>query len=58
MKKVLLINPPVKKYEGAAGFEIHFPIGLLYVAAKVKKVCNLKLLDCLVTDFEIRKEEE
>lgn len=51
MKKVLLINPPqtYKKYQL---FSTYFPIGLMYLAAMVKDVCQVEIFDCLTIDFE------
>lgn len=39
-------------------FVTYFPIGLLSIAAKIKNICELKIFDCLITDFEIRKTED
>lgn len=54
MKKVMLVNPPQKYYELSASFSLYFPLGLLSVAAAIKDVCNVKIFDCLVSDFEIK----
>ena len=56
MIKVLLINPPATHYKGSLNFEIHLPIGLMYVAAMVRDVCNVEIFDSLVFDFETRKD--
>lgn len=58
MKKVLLINPPQKTFKNSRTFEVHFPIALLYLAAMVKEICDIKIYDCLVDDFEIRRERQ
>jgi magnesium-protoporphyrin IX monomethyl ester (oxidative) cyclase len=50
--RVLLINPP-HKYKGQAlGFNVYFPLSLLYVAATTKDICDVKIFDCLIEDFE------
>ncbi|VVB75977.1 B12 binding domain protein [Candidatus Tiddalikarchaeum anstoanum] len=58
MPRVLLINPPQKYFGSSRMFNVYFPIGLLYVGAMIKKICDVKILDCLVTDFEILKKKE
>ncbi len=58
MINVLLINPPQKYFEKSQGFNVYFPIGLLSIAAMVKDICNIKILDCLVTDFQITEEND
>jgi len=57
MTKVMLINPPKKIYAQAVGFTTYLPIGLLSLATVIKDICEVKILDCLITDFEIREEE-
>ncbi|MCL6591048.1 MAG: B12-binding domain-containing radical SAM protein [Firmicutes bacterium] len=52
MLKVLLINPPQKYYKKSSGFNLYVPLGLLMVGTVVKNLCNLKILDCLITDCE------
>ncbi len=51
--KVLLINPPQRYVAKALGFNVYFPLSLLYISAMVKDLCAIRILDCLVTDFEI-----
>lgn len=58
MTRVLLINPPQKFFKQSSGFNVYFPIGLLGIASMIKDLCNLKILDCLVTDFEIKKTKD
>ena len=58
MKKVLLINPPQKTFKDSRAFEVHFPIALMYLAAMVKEICDIKIYDCLVDDFEVKKEKD
>ena len=53
--KVMLINPPQKIYTHAWNTGLYFPVGLLYVAGVIRDVCNLKILDCMIDDFEIKK---
>ena len=55
MIKVLLINPPETHYKGSMNFEIHLPIGLMYVAAMVRDVCNVEIFDSLTLDFKVKK---
>ena len=57
MTKVLLINPPKKIYDRAVGFSTYIPLGLLSVASMIKDICEVQILDCLVTDFEIQEYE-
>lgn len=52
MKKVLLINPPQTYYHGSQGFSVFLPLGLLYIAAMIRDICDVRILDCLITDFE------
>jgi len=58
MIKVLLINPPQTHYKGSINFDLHLPIGLMYVAAMVRDICHVKIFDCLAFDFETRKDGE
>lgn len=58
MAKVMLINPPQRCIKGSGTFDVYFPTGLLYIAAMVKSICDVKIYDSLVTDFEVRKEEK
>ena len=46
MKKVLFINPRRKIYSGSEPFDLHVPIGLLSIAAVIRKECELKIIDC------------
>ena len=55
MIKVLLINPPLTHYKGSITFDIHLPIGLMYVAAMVRDACHVEIFDCLAIYFETRK---
>jgi len=55
MTKVLLVNPPQTYFKQSLGLSVYFPIGLLSIAAMIKHVCDVKILDCLVTDFAIKK---
>lgn len=57
MLKVMLINPPQKHYKKSAGFCSYFPLGLLYIASGVKEICNLKILDCLATNFTVVEKD-
>lgn len=56
MMKVLLINPPQTYYEQSQGFSVYFPLGLLYLAAVVRDICQVELYDTLVSDFEVKRE--
>lgn len=58
MSKVMLINPPVRIYDSSSEFTAYFPIGLLSIAAFLKNICELKIFDCLITDFEIKKTKD
>ena len=58
MTKVMLINPPCKYYDISQGFNVYFPIGLLSIAAKIRDICTIKIFDCLITDFEIKKTKD
>ncbi len=53
--KVLLINPPQRFFTESLGFNVYFPLGLLNIAAMIKDICNVRILDCLTTDFQIQK---
>ena len=55
LPKVMLINPPQKIYPHAWNSGLYFPVGLLYVAGVIRDICNLKILDCMIDDFEIKK---
>ncbi len=58
MTKVMLINPPRKDYDKSSGFTVYFPIGLLSIAAMIKNICEVKIFDCSITDFEIQQEKD
>ena len=58
MTRVMLINPPVRLYNPSAEFTTYFPIGLLSIAGSIRNIAELKILDCLITDFEIKKERD
>lgn len=55
--KILLVNPPQTFYDESTKFNLYFPIGLLSIAAKIKDICDVKIFDCLIEDFEITKEK-
>jgi magnesium-protoporphyrin IX monomethyl ester (oxidative) cyclase len=55
MLKVLLINPPQTFYDGTIGRTIYFPLGLMYLGAMVKDVCEVEIFDCLASDYEARE---
>jgi anaerobic magnesium-protoporphyrin IX monomethyl ester cyclase len=55
MIKVLLINPPQTHYKGSVAFDLHLPLGLMYVAAMIRNICHVEIFDCLAYDFETRK---
>jgi len=55
MIKVMLINPPQTYFSQSAGFSVYFPLSLLSVATVIKDICKVKIFDCLVTDFEVKK---
>ncbi len=56
--KVLLINPPQRQYQSSHGFGINVPLGLLYLAAAIRDEFEVRILDCLITGFEIRKHDD
>ena len=51
--RVMLINPPLTLYEGSDRFGLFIPIGLLHVAAVVREVADVKVLDCAMQDFSV-----
>jgi magnesium-protoporphyrin IX monomethyl ester (oxidative) cyclase len=53
--RVMLVNPPQKIYTHAWNSGLYFPVGLLYVAAVIRDICTLKILDCMIDDFMIEK---
>ena len=53
--KVMLINPPQKYFNQSLGFNVYFPLGLLGIASMVRDICDVKILDCLITEFEIKR---
>ncbi|MAV88158.1 MAG: hypothetical protein CMM67_07920 [Rhodospirillaceae bacterium] len=56
--KVLLVNPPQIYYGRSLGFNVYFPLGLLYLAANIRDICEVKVLDCLVEGFQIQEKDE
>jgi len=58
MLKVMLINPPQKYFSRSSSFGLHIPLGLLSIAASVKNICDVKIFDCLLKDFEVKTTEE
>ena len=54
--KVLLINPPLTYCKGSESVRKYFPIGLMYIAAMVRNVCQVEIFDCLAADFKTKKE--
>jgi anaerobic magnesium-protoporphyrin IX monomethyl ester cyclase len=56
MLKVLLINPPQTYCKGSESVNIHFPIGLMYIAAMVRNVCHVEIFDCLASNFQTKKD--
>jgi anaerobic magnesium-protoporphyrin IX monomethyl ester cyclase len=55
MLKVLLINPPQTICDGSIGRSLYFPIGLMYLGAVVKDVCNVEIFDCLTSAVEAKE---
>lgn len=53
--KVMLINPPQKYFNQSLGYNVYFPLGLLGIASMVRDICDVKILDCLITDFEVKR---
>jgi magnesium-protoporphyrin IX monomethyl ester (oxidative) cyclase len=56
LKRVLLINPPRTHCAESDDFNVSFPIGLMYIAAMIRDICHVEIFDCIVSDFEIKKE--
>jgi magnesium-protoporphyrin IX monomethyl ester (oxidative) cyclase len=56
MLKVLLINPPQVYCKGSARVNLHFPLGLMYIAGMIRNVCHVEIFDCLASDFETEKD--
>jgi magnesium-protoporphyrin IX monomethyl ester (oxidative) cyclase len=56
MIKVMLINPPQKYYSLSSSFGLSVPLGLLSIAASIKDICNLQILDCLEKEFSIQSD--
>lgn len=54
MLKVLLINPPQTICDGSIGRSTYFPIGLMYLAAAVRDICQIEIFDCLLSTFETK----
>ena len=55
MLKVLLINPPQVYCKGSIRINLQFPIGLMYIAAMVRNLCDIEIFDCLASDFETKE---
>jgi len=55
MTKVMLINPNRKQYAQSLPIRTYMPIGLLSVASMIKNISELKILDCLIEDFQKTK---
>jgi len=55
MIKLMLINPPQEYYKDSMGFNVYFPLSLLSVAAAVKEICEVRIFDCLVSSFEVKR---
>jgi anaerobic magnesium-protoporphyrin IX monomethyl ester cyclase len=55
MLKVLLINPPQTVCDGSIGRSTYFPIGLMYLGAVVRDICNVEILDCLLSEVETKE---
>ena len=51
--RVMLINPPLTLYEGSDRFGLFIPIGLLHVAANIRDIADVKVLDCAIHDFSV-----
>lgn len=51
-KSLLLINPPHYVYSGGHGFNVYYPIGLLYLAAVVRGMCDVEIYDALLEQTE------
>lgn len=58
MPKVLLINPPQRYFIGAMDFDTYVPLGLMSIAAVARGNCEVKILDCLVTEFEAKESQD
>ena len=35
---------------------LHFPLGLMYIAAMVRNVCHVEIFDCLASNFKTKKD--
>ncbi|HSV50235.1 MAG TPA: radical SAM protein [Candidatus Acidoferrales bacterium] len=57
MTKVLLINPPMTFYDGSIGRSVYFPVGLMYLAASIRDLCQVEIFDCLLSDSEKKDGE-
>jgi len=51
--KFMMINPPQRYFGESLGFNVYFPLGILSNAANIRDLCDVRILDCLVEDFEI-----
>jgi magnesium-protoporphyrin IX monomethyl ester (oxidative) cyclase len=56
--KVLLINPPQTYHIEFQGFGLHFPIGLMSIAAVVRDICHVEIFDCVASGGERRKDNQ
>ena len=50
-----MINPPVTHYEGSTDFDLHLPMGLMYIAAMIKNFCEVEIFDSLLYDNIAKK---
>jgi magnesium-protoporphyrin IX monomethyl ester (oxidative) cyclase len=58
MTRVLLINPFLRQYDLGGSAATFLPIGLLSIAANIRDGCEVKILDCLITEPEtVRKSD-
>lgn len=55
--RVLLINPPQIFKPGYQPFNAYFPLGVLSLAASIRDIATVKVLDCLNESFEALEEE-
>ena len=55
MMKVLLINPPQTFYDASIGRTIYFPLGLMYLGAVIRDICQVEIFDCLTSEVETRE---
>ncbi len=50
MARVLLVNPPQRYRKSVTDFSAYFPLGLMYLAAKVRDACDVEIYDCCVSN--------